>query len=287
MSSVYNVITDRILSSLESGVIPWRKPWRSGMPANLLTRREYKGVNRLLLASTSFESNLWLTFNQCRGLGGSVRKGSKGMPIIFWQVRDKEARDGKVKREFTLRFFTVFNVAQTERIEIPPTPMRTFDPIARCEAIVAGYQGAPEIEHGGDQAYYSPLKDRIQMPARESFFTPDDYYATLFHEIGHSTGARHRLNRAGITDLAGFTKHDMTAREELIAEISSAFLSADANIAPAILDRSASYIASWLKALRNDPKMVIEASAQAERAVELVLGRKAARVEEQPEAEAA
>ena len=287
MSSVYQVITDRILSSLESGVVPWRKSWATGMPANLLSGREYRGVNRLLLASTSYESPLWLTFNQARSMKGSIKRGERGMPIIFWQVRDSEDLDGRVRRDFLLRYFTVFNIAQTERIALPPAIVREpFDAIARCEAIVAGYQGVPRIEHGGSRAYYSPREDRIQMPPRESFFSAPDYYATLFHELSHSTGAASRLNRTGVADLAKFARHDEYAKEELVAEVASAFLSSDAGIAPAVLDQSAAYVAGWLKALRNDPRMVIEASALAQRATELILGREA-RADEQPEAQAA
>jgi antirestriction protein ArdC len=209
-------------------------------------------------------------------MGGTIRRGSKGMPIIFWQIRDGVDRDGKAKRDFLLRFFTVFNVAQTERIALPPPVFcKPFDPIARCESIVAGYQGAPRIEHGGSRAYYSPPEDRIQMPPRDSFFSAPDYYSVLFHELSHSTGAATRLNRSGVADLAKFGRHAEYAKEELVAEVASAFLSADAGIAPAVIDQSSSYIAGWLKALQNDPRMVIEASALAQRATELILGREA------------
>jgi len=275
MSSVYTVITDRILASLEAGVCPWRTSWSSNLPTNMISGRSYRGVNRLLLASTSYESPYWLTFNQARGLKGSIRRGEKGMPIIFWQIRDSKDADGKAKRDFILRFFTVFNIAQTERIEIPqPKASKPFDPIERCEAIVAGYQGAPRIDHGGDRAAYSPLEDRVLMPGREAFDSESDYYSTLFHELSHSTGASHRLNRKGVVDPIRYSSHGY-AFEELIAEIGSAFLCADAGIAPAVLDASASYIAEWLKRLSTEPRWIIDASAQAERATEFILGREA------------
>ena len=285
MSSVYQVITDRILSSLEGGVVPWRKSWASGMPANLVSGREYRGVNRLLLACTDYESNLWLTFNQCRAAGGSIRRGSKGMPVIYWNVRDSEDLDGRMRRDFILRYFVVFNVAQTERLSLPPAVVRKpFDVIARCEAIVANYQGGPRIEHGGSRAYYSPLEDRVQMPPRASFFSAPDYYSTLFHELSHSTGSKSRLNRLGVADVARFDRHESYALEELVAEIASAFLAADASIAPLVLDQSAAYIAGWLKSLHSDPKMVIVASALAQRATELILGREARAEEAMAEA---
>lgn len=271
--NVYAVITDRILEALARGVVPWRKPWRTEAPKNLVSRREYRGVNVLLLQSQPFESPFWLTFNQARELGGTVKRGERGTPIVFWKVTDREESDGTVSKGFLLRYFTVFNVHQTEGVEAPRGVERaSFNPIEACDEVIGSYFIPPSVVHGGSQACYVPSKDEVRMPPKESFASPEEYYSTLFHELCHSTGAAHRLARKGVVDAARFASHDYSF-EELIAECGSAFLAAHAGISPATLENSAAYIASWAKKLRSEPRWIIEAASQASKAADLILGR--------------
>jgi antirestriction protein ArdC len=274
--NVYEIITSRILDSLKSGVVPWRCPWSVETPRNLVSGREYRGVNVLLLQSAAFSSPHWLTFKQAKDVGGSVKRGERGCPVVFWKIYDKADRasaDGERDRRFLLRYYTVFNIAQTEGIEAPALRARSaFDPIGACEAIVAGYPDPPTIVHGGGRACYSPALDRVQMPGRESFGAPAEYYSTLFHELTHSTGAASRLERKGVTDPIRFASHDY-AFEELVAECGSAFLAAQAGISVATLDNSAAYVASWAKKVKSEPRWIVEAAAQAAKAADWILGR--------------
>jgi antirestriction protein ArdC len=272
--NVYEIITDRILNSLANGVIPWRKPWHTERPKNLISGKDYRGVNVLLLGSAPYESPWWLTFNQARTLGGTVKKGERGTPVIFWKVYGKETEDGGADkdRRFVLRYFTAFNVAQCEGIEAPPAISRPFNPIEECERIVSGFEGRPSIEHGGSLAFYAPSSDRIQIPARETFSSAPEYYSTLFHELVHSTGAASRLDRKAVADPNSFASHEYSF-EELVAECGSAFLCAEAGISASTLENSAAYIASWAKKLRSEPKWIVNASAQAAKASDLILGK--------------
>lgn len=271
--NVYAVITERILEALAKGVVPWRKPWRTEAPKNLVTGREYRGVNVLLLQSQPFESPHWLTFNQARDLRGTVKRGERGTPIVFWKITKDEDSSGKVSKNFLLRYFTVFNVAQCEGIEAPPAvERRSFNPIETCEEVLGSYFVPPSIVHGGFQACYVPSEDEVRMPPRDRFVSAEEYYSTLFHELAHSTGAAHRLARKGVVDPSRFASHTYSF-EELVAECGSAFLAAHTGIAPATLENSAAYIASWAKKLRSEPRWIVEAAGHASRAADLILGR--------------
>jgi len=271
--NVYEIVTARILESLAMGVVPWRKPWSTDTPRNLVSGREYRGVNVLLLQANAFESPWWLTFKQAKDLRGTVKRGEKGTPIVFWKVTEEEQSNGSVSKGFVLRYFTVFNIAQTEGIEVPKAAERTsFNPIETCEEVIASYFIPPMIVHGGCHACYVPSKDEVRMPPRESFASREEYYSTLFHELAHSTGAAHRLARKGVVDATRFATHDYSF-EELVAECGSAFLAAHAGIAPATLANSAAYIASWARKLKSEPRWIVEAASQAAKAADLILGR--------------
>jgi antirestriction protein ArdC len=290
MSTVYQIITDRILDCLSNGVVPWRKPWRTEAPKNLISGKDYRGVNVLLLHAAPFESPHWLTFNQARTLGGVVKKGERGTPVVFWKItedREKRDRRGQAEKSFLLRYYTVFNVTQCQGVEAPPAISRpAFNPIEECDRIVRDFAGRPRIVHGGGQACYVPSQDRIQIPPRESFTSAPEFYSTLFHELVHSTGAATRLDRKGVTEPASFNSHSYSF-EELIAECGAAFLCAQGGVSAATLDNSAAYIASWAKALRNDPKMIVNASGQAAKAADLILGKKGEQVVEERSEDAA
>jgi len=272
--NTYEIVSARILESLERGVVPWRKPWSCGAPRNLFSGHEYRGVNVLILRSTRHASPFWLTYRQARMLGGSVRRGEHGYPIVFWNVSEQQATDGAVQKRFVLRHFTVFNAEQTEGVHVPPsTEVQRVDPIAECEQVVAGYVGGPVIRHGGGRACYFPALDEIRMPPREQFTSSEEYYSTLFHELAHSTGAVHRLARKGVINQGSFAAHGY-AFEELVAECTSAFLAAHAGISLATLDNSAAYIASWAKKLRSEPRWIVDAASQAAKAADRILGRR-------------
>lgn len=274
--NVYQIVTDRILQSLKAGTVPWRCSWRNEGPKNLVSGRGYRGVNIILLQSLPYSSTWWVTFNQARDLGGSVKKGEKGCPVVYFKVYgdDEETKPEEQRRRFVARYFTVFNAsAQCEGIEIPASaPSVPFDPIEACERIVSGYADPPSIEHGGGVACYHPSTDRIRMPLRESFSSVPEYYSTLFHELTHSSGAAHRLARKGLVDRTRFASHDYSF-EELVAEVGSAFLCHEAGIGNRTLANSAAYIASWSKVLRSEPRWIVDAASQAGKAADLILGR--------------
>lgn len=284
MSDVYSIITDRIVALLQQGVIPWQKPWQGGehAPRNLITGREYRGVNIFLLNAASYSSPCWLTFKQAQQLGGCIRRGEKACPVVFWKWLDnEESSTGEKKRVPFLRYYSVFNSAQCDGIEAHlPAPIdrrSTLDPIAAAEQIVQSMPQRPEIRHGLDRAFYSPVADFVGMPSVGQFRRSEDYHSVLFHELTHATGHTSRLNRKGVGSSDGeWSSFGSTpyAKEELIAEMGAAFLCGQAGIVERTLDNSAAYIASWLKRLKDEPRLVVQAAAQAQKAADFILGRK-------------
>ncbi len=279
-TTAYDVITDRILAQLEAGAVPWRKPWNgeAGMPKNLVSGKEYRGVNVFLLHSLGYDSPWFLTFKQAKNLGGQVRKGEKGCPVVFWKwptQAEKEARAAEGKEAFPIvRYYTLFNVGQCDGIEVPKVdvPEREHEPLQAAERIVDGMPQRPTIKHGFTGASYSPSEDKVSMPKPERFESRDGYYATLFHELTHATGHSSRLDRKLDTKLAAFGS-DHYSREELVAEMGSAFLCGQAGVLDAQIDRSAAYIEGWLESLRNDHRLVVTAAAQAQKAADFILDR--------------
>jgi antirestriction protein ArdC len=278
--STYDVITARIVQQLEAGTFPWRKPWggKRHWPRNLVSGHHYRGINVFLLACSPYSAPYWLTFKQAEEWGGHVRKAERGSPVVFWTKLEKIDKDTGATVEIPLmRYYTVFNVAQCElperRIPIVDTSAdRPFSPIAACESVVDGMQNRPTIRHGFDGASYVPSFDEVRMPDGARFTSSEGYYATLFHELGHATSHQSRLNRKGITESAAFGS-DTYGREELVAEMAAAFLSGHCDIEPAILENSASYIAGWLRAIRQDARLVVTAAAQAQKATDYILGK--------------
>ena len=279
MSTPYDVITDRILAQLEAGTVPWRKPWngKAGMPKNLVSGKEYRGINVFLLHSLGYESPYFLTFRQAKKLGGHVSKGEKGCPVVFWKLLEVDRNDdgeATTRRVPMLRYYTVFNVAQCEGIDAPTldVPERKHEPVQAAQATVEAMPHRPGIVHGYTGAAYSPRTDIVRMPKPGRFESSEAYYKTLFHELTHSTGHSSRLNRNVDLKLAAFGSSDYS-REELVAEMGAAFLCGETGILDAQIGQSAAYIAGWLKALKNDRKMVVTAAAQAQKAVDFILNR--------------
>lgn len=279
-ASVYEIITARILDALAAGTVPWRKTWTeqrsSALPRNFVTKKPYRGVNLIILWSAGYSSPDFLTFRQAKQLGGSVRKGEHGLPVVFWTVYDGKTVDpktGKLEKRFVLRYYTVFHVSQCDGLNVPAEPVKApVDPIASCDAVVASYKNPPTVAHGGGRAFYSTAADHVQMPERGSFESAAEYYSTLFHELGHSTGAAKRLDRKGITKSVGFGDH-LYSFEELVAECAAAFLCAEAGISTATIENSAAYIAGWVAKLKSEPRWIVEAAGQAAKAADMIMNR--------------
>jgi antirestriction protein ArdC len=287
--SVYQVVTDRIIASLKAGVIPWEKPWRTPhftggpFPRNFRTGKPYRGINIMLLWSCSHSSPFWLTFNQAKELNGTVRKGEKGTQIVFYKrLRDRQKSNNEQTEEeerrapFVLTYHTVFNVEQCDGLTLPqieqPTQPNEVEVDETCEAIVSGWSNRPNLQLTSEteyRAYYRPSTDSVHMPARARFVDAPHYYSTLFHELIHSTGHETRLNRT-------FGAHfgdDVYSKEELVAEMGAAFLCAIAGIANENTERNTTaYIQNWISKLEEDNRLIVHAAANAQRAVDLILG---------------
>jgi antirestriction protein ArdC len=284
---VFELITNRICDLLEKGTIPWLKTWAGGegIPQNLISRKPYRGVNVFLLSSLCFESPYFLTFKQAKELGGFVKAGEKACPVIFWKWLEKQDPEGesvdengnRISRIPMLRYYSVFNVSQTEGIpsdKIPPsgTTENSFNPVQAAQSIVDGMPHKPLILNSEARAYYRPSTDLVNVPRPNLFHVPEEYYSTLFHELTHSTGHESRLNRKSITEINSFGSHEYS-KEELVEEIGAAYLSAQCGIVESTIQNSAAYISGWLKRLRNDNKFVVQAAAQAQKASDYILGR--------------
>lgn len=270
---VYQVVTDMVLEALDAGVVPWKKP--GNRPRNLASGKVYRGVNVWILAIAGYASPYWVTFKQAKDRGGSVRKGEKGTKVVLWrwlEAKEEEPETGRKKRFPILRYYTVFNVEQCDGLDVPASERKVgeFDPLAEAEGILEGFDG-PEVVYGGSAAYYAPALDRVALPERSTFRSVEGFYATAFHELGHSTGHADRLNRPEVSGPVYFGSEDYS-REELVAEMTSAFLCAHAGIVETTIENSAAYIEYWRSKISADPKLVVNVAAAAQKAADLVLG---------------
>lgn len=261
----YQVITDAIIAQLEKGTVPWRKPWTSESPANLISKKSYRGINVFMLSIQPYACPYWVTYKQAKSLGGHVRKGEKSTPVVFWKWFDNISEDENGeevnKRRPMLRYYRVFNAEQCEGIPADKIPAwgqdatRQFNPIEEADKIVNAMPQKPIIKHEGQAACYNVLSDVVTMPPKELFHSEPEYYGTLFHELGHATGAEARLHRFNSSDPVNFGNADYS-KEELIAEMSSAFLCGASQL-ELTLDNSAAYIQGWLKKLKEDHRLVV------------------------------
>lgn len=310
---------DRMLDTINNtGKLPWVKPWTNGgrtsvqildgyvdvaIPVRHWSRtgKAYKGMNIWLLNTTG-KSGEWVTFNQCKKEGGSVKKGAKGSTILYWQMLKKEDPNdidpatgkAKVKTIPLLKYYTVFNVKDDtdleekhspapETIRIPqyhsePVPgLEDADYNEAAEAIIAGYVERCKtltldcVGHS-TEAYYAPYLDKVVVPNITQFDAVPEYYSTLFHELGHSTGHASRLNRFSGRDANAAFGSESYSREELVAEITAASILNELGLESGNSFRnSAAYVKGWSEHIKDDPMMFVTAASRAEAAVDLIL----------------
>jgi antirestriction protein ArdC len=284
-ADLYATVTNQIVAMLEKGVVPWRSPIlgqrAAGHPKNLNTGKPYRGVNVFLLALNAYAkgygSAYWLTFNQAEERGGTVKRGERASLVVFWkQLNVKDRHTGEPATVPMLRHYNVFNVEQCEGIESPdatPFAPTDFNPIEAAAQIATGFTDGPAVEHGGQKAFYRPATDVVQTPEPSRFTSSEEFYSTLFHELSHSTGHATRLNRKLGTAVAAFGSPDY-CREELVAEMSAAFLCGHAGITPAVIGNQAAYLAGWIKQLREDSRMIVTAAGAGQRATDWILGQR-------------
>ncbi|RVP54058.1 DUF1738 domain-containing protein [Sinorhizobium meliloti] len=284
IKDTYQRITDSIIEQLEAGTKPWIRPWRGNSRGSLVPRRAageaYRGINVLMLWLASelagYEENTWMTYRQAQDLGGQVRKGEKGSLVVkYGTFTPKEREDDDERAIPYLKGYMVFNIEQIENLpnrfyrpaaDLPATPVPHLETV---ETFVRNTGAA--ITYGGTTACYRPAPDDILMPDRARFVDEVHLYSTLLHEMSHWSGAKHRLDR----DLSGRFCSESYAIEELVAELSAAFLCADLGVAHDPRDNTATYLESWLQALKNDKRAIISAAARAQEAADYLHGLQA------------
>jgi antirestriction protein ArdC len=284
-ANIYDEITSRIIGELEAGRLPWVQPWGSSavaaplaMPRNAATGRGYSGINVLILwgavVQHGYATQGWLTFRQALSLGGNVRKGEHGTTVVYADrfIPDDERRRARETGDEAaaipfLKRFTVFNIAQCEglpeELSAPPPPVPEGLILPEAEALLRA-SGA-DLRLGGDKAFYAPGPDYIQIPRPEAYFEPINWHRTALHELGHWSGHPSRLAR----DLSGGFGSKAYAREELVAEMTSAFCCASLGITPTV--RHADYIGAWLEVLREDNRAIVRAASAASKAADYLL----------------
>lgn len=293
--SVYEIVTDRIIEELQKGIIPWRMPWICvgkgyGKAVSHTNGKPYSLLNQMLLG----KPGEYLTFKQAQKEGGKIKKGAKSRMVCFWKMLplDETYPDGtpvldpdtgkQVRKVIPyLKYYNVFHIDDTEGITPKytapvQTPAGTTEVNDEAERVLHGYidrEGITFEEVESSEAYYSPALDLIHIPARKQFNCMAEYYSTAFHEATHSTGHEKRLNRLKLTGKSAAFGGSDYSKEELVAEIGAASICNTLGIeTESSFKNSAAYIQSWLKALRNDQRMIVSAASKAEKAVALIFG---------------
>lgn len=283
--NIYASVTNRIIGELEAGRVPWVQPWGTpdmdtplGLPSNAATGNSYSGINILILWGAAIESQRrtqnWLTFKQALGLGGCVRKGEKGTTVVYadrfipQKERAKAAENGSEAQAIPfLKRYTVFNADQCDGLPddlfVGAAPLPECEAIPPAEALIEA-TGA-DFRIGGNRAFYVPAEDYVQVPPQPAFQQQINYYRTCFHELGHWTGHTSRLART----FKGRFGSKPYAREELVAEMASAFVCASLHIVPTV--RHADYLGTWLDVLREDERAIFHAASQASKAADFIL----------------
>ena len=282
MANVYQMVTDSIIEQMEKGIIPWQKPWvgGTGVAISYTSRKAYSCLNQFLLG----KPGEWLTWKQVYDRGGKVKKGAKAGFVVFYQWVDKKEENPETHEiedhSFPiLKWYKVFHIDDTEGIDSKIEKVESnpeIKPVDEAEAIIKGYlEREPNLkffnENESSSAYYSPSKDEVVVPNIRQFAIVEEYYSTAFHELTHSTMHEKRCDRKNENKMAAFGSEDYS-REELVAEIGSAMLCNKAGLdSEKAFKNSVGYIQSWLKALKNDSKMIVWAAGKAEKAAKYIL----------------
>lgn len=274
---VYQIVTDRIMSELQKGVVPWKKPWVSlnGGAYNRVTGRRYSTLNQLLL----MHDGPYASFDQWNKLGGTIRKGEKSEIVVFWKMPEAAPEDAEEEQQKkprpVLRYYRVFHESQVDGITRSIETMPAFDtaPDEKAEMVFQNYLdlgGVKLQQEMSDKAYYSPEQDLIHLPLLSQFKDEAEYYSTVFHEAVHSSGHSRRLNRIGIQKSA--FGDAVYSKEELIAEIGAACMLQTLGLGTEeSICNNAAYVYGWLKALKDDSRLITSAAGQAEKAVRFIL----------------
>lgn len=281
-TDVYTRVTSHIVEELERGVRPWLKPWNAENAAGRITRplrhngQPYNGVNVLMLWASAeiagYSCPFWLTFQQAKELGGHVKKGQHGSPVVYastFKKKEQDANGAEIEEDIPfLKEYTVFNAEQCEGLPkhyytLAEPPKENIQRIEHAETFYANTKA--DIRTGGNQAYYASGLDYVQMPPLEAFRDAESHAATLAHEMTHWTRHESRLNREFGRKRWG---DEAYAMEELVAELGSAFLCADLKITPEVRDDHAAYLANWLKVLKDDKRAIFTAASHASKAAE-------------------
>lgn len=265
-NEIFSKITNAITEKLQTGILPWRKSWKSGIPTNYISKRPYNGMNFISLCLMDYPSQFYLTFLQCREKQGYINKGAEGALVVFWKlleaIKTDEGNDDVKRDRFPLlRYSYVFNLSQTSLYNKEAESVK----IILADNIIANLKDRPVIKNNFRKCFYDPLNDYISLPVITDFNCKEEYYSSLFHELIHWTGNPKRLNR--------FTAaRDKNYKvEELIAELGSSYLCGLAGIEPAVLDNQAAYVSGWLSLLNGEQKYFIEAVNKAKQAVNYIL----------------
>ena len=292
-ASLYEEVTNRIIAMIEKGVAPWRKTWSTyGLARNYVSGRLYTGINYILMNNTGHLIPYFATFNQIKELGGTIKKGTEASIVIYFKMYYKDSDDKTLTPEIAkgryqkgedikvlrfIRYYNVFNVRDIEGIEIdqsrfPEVKLSDNEKITRCEEIIMNMPNPPDLRQiDANRAFYSPAYDIINLPALSQFESSEYYYATYFHELIHATGHSSRLARAEVMDFSGFGTIPY-CKEELVAEMGASMLCSLVQIdSLQIFQNNASYLAGWLKILKEDPKFIFRVSAEAQKAVEFII----------------
>ncbi|MEM6342670.1 MAG: zincin-like metallopeptidase domain-containing protein [Bacteroidota bacterium] len=280
---VYQLVTDRISEALEQGTIPWRKTWQHyGLARNYITGHVYTGINALLTNLSPYEEPFFITLKQANALGGQVKRGAKSLPIVYWKISYKDQdgtivsaddahQRGDLTKLFFARYYRVFNIADIDGITFEVPMANEHNRIKACEDLVTKIKQPPTLRLGGDQPSYAPPIDTVRMPGINQFESAEAYYATLFHELIHSTGHSSRLNREEVMSMVKFGSL-VYSQEELTAEIGASFLCQITGISnPEVFTNTTAYIQGWLSKLNDDKRFIFQAASKAKKAVKYIL----------------
>lgn len=288
-TNIYDQITNQIVKQMENGIVPWQKPWEHGTFMGCISHtsgKPYSLLNQWLLSGKAGE---WLTYKQIQAEGGRVKAGEKASTVVFWKYLDKvekqEDENGNEIEVVTGKFpilkgYAVFHIDQTEGIK-PKYENKAkryeHEACEEAEKVIANYverDGLKLFVEDSDRAYYRPSTDEVHVPMMQQYKVCEEYYSTTFHELTHSTGHAKRLNRKELAGMSFFGDENYS-KEELTAEIGAAFLCQTVGLqCEKAFENSVAYLQGWLKALKNDKKLIVAAAARAEAAVNYILNGK-------------